>query len=178
MNDISDKQSVIASALQEVAASLENVAVATRKVRFAKTILVKARNRYKDAKKALLVARLGQDGAAKLCARMEQARAVNPKAGGIAHPTSTQTSTPLTLVSTTPVAQTPLTATPQLPATSASGVTVFPQCAKCGQVISVRGLCGCPGVRHREVRRIEPGPKMTIKHPPLPPVELGREGAS
>jgi len=49
------------------------------------------------------------------------------------------------------------------------------RCGECGTVITLRGLCGCVGKRHRALRVIVPGPSMEIKHPPVPAYEMGKE---
>jgi len=49
------------------------------------------------------------------------------------------------------------------------------RCDRCNRTISTRGLCGCVGVRHRNLRQIQLGPKLNIKHPPVPAFQLGAE---
>lgn len=52
------------------------------------------------------------------------------------------------------------------------------KCNVCHKIITTRGLCACPGKRHRTVRTIAPGPTVNIKHPPVPPFQLAaKEGA-
>ncbi len=52
-----------------------------------------------------------------------------------------------------------------------------PRCPACKVVITKRGLCGCQGVRHRDVRTVRPGPTVNIKHPPVPAFQMAaKEG--
>ena len=51
------------------------------------------------------------------------------------------------------------------------------RCQRCKNVITRRGLCTCPGVRHREFRILTKGPAMNIKHAPVPAYQMAsKEG--
>lgn len=47
-----------------------------------------------------------------------------------------------------------------------------PRCINCNTVITPRGMCICPGVKHRKFKVIVPGPTIAVKHPAVPPYQM------
>ncbi len=47
-----------------------------------------------------------------------------------------------------------------------------PRCTNCNAIITTRGCCLCPGVKHRKFKTIVPGPTIAVKHPAVPPYQM------
>lgn len=124
--------------------------------------LKKAMDAQARLKEELYVCRYGADNLAMRRTNMAKARdiltSVRAKAKPVVPPT------PAAVVEAAPVVST----APPTP----ESLMEF-RCPQCNTAPTPRGMCKCPGVRHRAVRKIEKAPNISINHEPVKPFDMG-----